>query len=125
LLNPGASVGFEDMEPASDQIRLHARSFGVRMSAAANLSQCQLNCLGLSVWMMRATTPGSPFGFIVLDDPIHSMDDDHCEAFMDSVLPHLMDAQVSFGTTTPDLRAPCVQNWSFGIQREIARNTVF
>jgi hypothetical protein len=94
LLNPGASVGFEDMEPASDQIKLHARSFGVRMSAAANLSQCQLNCLGLSVWMMRATTPASPFGFIVLDDPIQSMDDDHCEAFMDSVLPHLMDAQV-------------------------------
>ena len=93
LLNPGASVKFEDMEPASDQIKLHARSFGVRMSAAANLSQCQLNCLGLSVWMMRATAPGSPFGFIVLDDPIQSMDDDHCEAFMDSVLPHLMDAQ--------------------------------
>jgi hypothetical protein len=93
LLNPDAPVGFEDMEPASDQIRLHARSFGVRMSAAANLSQCQLNCLGLSVWLMRATTQGSPFGFIVLDDPIQSMDDDHCEAFMDSVLPHLMDDQ--------------------------------
>jgi hypothetical protein len=90
-LNPGASVGFEGMEPASDQIRLNARSFGVRMSAAANLSQCQLNCLGLAVWIMRATTPESPFGFIVLDDPIQSMDDDHCEAFMDSVLPYLMD----------------------------------
>ena len=32
--------------------------------------------------------------------------------------------RVSFGTTSPDLRTPYVQNWSIGIQREIARNTV-
>ncbi|MEK7753520.1 MAG: hypothetical protein AAB654_16470, partial [Acidobacteriota bacterium] len=91
LLNPGAPVGFDDMEPGSDQIKLHARSFGVRMSAAANLSECQLNCLGLSVSIMKATTPGSPFGFIVLDDPVQSMDDAHCEAFLGSILPYLMD----------------------------------
>jgi hypothetical protein len=91
LLNPGAPVGFDDMEPGSDQIKLHARSFGVRMSAAANLSECQLNCLGLAVSIMKATTPGSPFGFIVLDDPVQSMDDAHCEAFLGSILPYLMD----------------------------------
>ena len=90
-LNPEAPVGFDDMEPGSDQIKLHARSFGVRMSAAANLSECQLNCLGLSVSIMKATTPGSPFGFIVLDDPVQSMDDAHCEAFLNSILPYLMD----------------------------------
>jgi hypothetical protein len=33
--------------------------------------------------------------------------------------------RISFGTTSPDLRTPYVQNWSFGIQREIAKNTVF
>jgi hypothetical protein len=33
--------------------------------------------------------------------------------------------RVSFGTTSPDLRTPYVQNWSFGIQRELAHNTVF
>ena len=33
--------------------------------------------------------------------------------------------RVSFGTTSPDLVTPYVQNWSFGIQRELARNTVF
>src|SRR5215471_3694763 len=32
--------------------------------------------------------------------------------------------RVSFGTTSPDLRTPYVQNWSFGIQRELAHNTV-
>jgi hypothetical protein len=33
--------------------------------------------------------------------------------------------RISFGTTSPDLRTPYVQNWSFGIQRELAHNTVF
>jgi hypothetical protein len=60
------------------------------MPAAANLSECQLNCLGLSVWLMQATTPGSPFDFIMLDDPVQSMDDDHAESFMASVIPHLL-----------------------------------
>jgi hypothetical protein len=91
MLNPGADVAFAGMEPGNDQLKLHAQSFGVRMSAAANLSECQMNCLGLAVWMMRATTPGSPFSFIVFDDPIQSMDDDHTEAFIGSVVPKLLD----------------------------------
>lgn len=91
LLNPGANVVFDCMEPGTDQIKLHASSFGVRMPAAANLSECQLNCLGLSVWVMQATTPGSPFDFIVLDDPVQAMDDDHAEAFLSAMVPHLLD----------------------------------
>jgi energy-coupling factor transporter ATP-binding protein EcfA2 len=91
LLNPGANVVFDCMEPGTDQIKLHASSFGVRMPAAANLSECQLNCLGLSVWIMQATTPGSPFDFIVLDDPVQAMDDDHAEAFLSAMVPHLLD----------------------------------
>lgn len=91
LLNPGASVGFDTMEPANDAMKLHATSFGVRMPAAANLSECQLNCLGLAVWLMRATTPSSPFDFVLLDDPVQAMDDDHAEAFVSAVVPHLLD----------------------------------
>jgi hypothetical protein len=91
LLNQGAAVGFEAMEPANDALKLHATSFGKRMPAAANLSECQLNCLGLAVWLMRATTPTSPFGFVVLDDPVQAMDDDHAEAFIANVVPHLLD----------------------------------
>ena len=72
-------------------MKLNATSFGTRMSAAANLSECQLNCLGLSMWLMRATTPASPFGFVLLDDPVQSMDDDHTEAFIADVVPHLLD----------------------------------
>lgn len=91
MLNPGANVVFQGMEPGTDQMKLHAASFGVQMSAAANLSECQLNCLGLSVWIMQATSPGSPFGFIVLDDPVQAMDDDHAEAFLSRMVPHLID----------------------------------
>jgi hypothetical protein len=79
------------MEPGTDQIKLQAESFGVRMPAAANLSECQLNCLGLSLWIVQATTPGSPFGFIVLDDPVQAMDGDHAEAFLSGMVPHLVD----------------------------------
>jgi len=32
--------------------------------------------------------------------------------------------RVSFGTTSPDLRTPYVQNWSIGIQRELSHNAV-
>ena len=91
MLNPGANVVFHGMEPGTDQIKLHASSFGVQMPAAANLSECQLNCLGLSVWVMQATTPGSPFNFIVLDDPVQAMDDDHAESFLSTMIPHLID----------------------------------
>lgn len=89
-LNQGANVGFDIMEPGTDSMKLHAKSFGVRMSAAANLSECQLNCVGLAMWLMRATTPSSPFGFILLDDPVQSMDDDHAEAFIADIVPYLM-----------------------------------
>jgi hypothetical protein len=91
LLNPGADVGFLGMAHGTNQLKLHAHSYGVSIPAAPMLSQCQLNCFGLSVWIMRATTVSSPFGFIILDDPMQSMDDDHCEAFMASLVPHLLD----------------------------------
>ena len=91
-MNPGAEVAFDAMEPGNEQLRLHASSFGVQMSAAANLSECQLNCLGLSFWLMRATMSRSPFGFVVLDDPVQSMDDAHCEAFISTLVPDLCDA---------------------------------
>jgi hypothetical protein len=90
-LNRGADVVFDHMEPGTDSMKLHATSFGTPMSAAANLSECQLNCLGLAMWLMRATTPSSPFGFVLLDDPVQSMDDGHAEAFISDIVPHLLD----------------------------------
>lgn len=45
------------------------------------------------MWLMRAMTLTSPFGFILLDDPAQSMDDGHCEALMGSLVPNLLDEQ--------------------------------
>ncbi|MBL0848797.1 MAG: hypothetical protein EU981_01665 [Candidatus Liberibacter ctenarytainae] len=91
ILNPGAKVCFDTMKPTMGKVELIAKSFGKEMSAAANLSECQLNCLGLAVWMMRATSKQSSFGFIVFDDPIQSMDDTHTESFIKKVIPKLID----------------------------------
>lgn len=90
-LNVGADVGFSGMEPGNDSMMLHATSFGRPMSAAANLSECQLNCLGLATYLMRACSPGTPFGFVLLDDPVQSMDDGHAESFIADIVPHLLD----------------------------------
>ncbi|MBE0580071.1 AAA family ATPase [Devosia sp.] len=90
-LNVGADVGFSGMEPGNDSMQLHATSFGRKMSAAANLSECQLNCLGLATYLMRACSPGTPFGFVLLDDPVQSMDDGHAESFIADIVPHLLD----------------------------------
>ncbi|WP_162242716.1 AAA family ATPase [Dyadobacter sp. Leaf189] len=90
-LNIGAQVGFHKMEPGNDNLKLHASSFGKIMHAASMLSECQLNCLGLATFLMRANSNVSPFGFIVLDDPVQSMDDAHAESFMSDIVPHLLD----------------------------------
>jgi hypothetical protein len=87
---PGAAVRYSGMEALTDAINLYAESFGQRINAAPCLSQSQLNCLGLSVYLMRATSPQSPFDFVILDDPVQSMDDDHCESFMANVVGKLL-----------------------------------
>lgn len=88
---PGADVRYSGMEAATDAIKLYAESFGRQIHAAPCLSQSQLNCLGLSVYIMRATTPGSPFRFVVFDDPVQSMDDEHSESFIQHVIGRLLD----------------------------------
>ncbi|MES0015594.1 AAA family ATPase [Mesorhizobium sp. M0036] len=119
LLNPGVFVGFDMMEPANDSMKLHATSFGVRMSAAANLSECQLNCLGLAVWLMRATTVSSPFGFILLDDPVQAMDDDHAEAFIANVIPHLLDQRGKQIVVLSHVKSVIDKLRSLNMQRDI------
>lgn len=88
---PGADVRYTGMEAVTDTIKLYAESFGQRMPAAPCLSHSQLNCLGLGVYITCGTTPNSPFGFLVFDDPVQSMDDDHCESFMERVIGRLLD----------------------------------
>lgn len=56
--------------------------------AVAVLSQSQLHCLGLSLFLARAVQEGT--GFIVLDDPVLTSDDDYRPNFASSVIEALL-----------------------------------
>jgi recombinational DNA repair ATPase RecF len=43
-------------------------------AALGVMSQGELHALGLALFLPRATTPDSPFRFVVIDDPVQSMD---------------------------------------------------
>jgi recombinational DNA repair ATPase RecF len=47
---------------------------GVAGAALGVMSQGELHALGLALFLPRATTPDSPFRFVVVDDPVQSMD---------------------------------------------------
>jgi len=46
----------------------------VHGAALGVMSQGELHALGLALFLPRATTPESPFRFVVVDDPVQSMD---------------------------------------------------
>ncbi|WP_280266231.1 AAA family ATPase [Nocardia wallacei] len=43
-------------------------------TALGVMSQGELHALGLALFLPRATVPESPFGFVVIDDPVQAMD---------------------------------------------------
>jgi AAA domain/AAA domain, putative AbiEii toxin, Type IV TA system len=47
---------------------------GVPGAALSVMSQGELHALGLALFLPRATAPDSPFRFLVIDDPVQSMD---------------------------------------------------
>lgn len=55
---------------------------GVASDALAVMSQGELHALALALFIPRATTPNSPFRFIVLDDPIQAMDPAKIDGFI-------------------------------------------
>ncbi len=90
LLSPNPDVKFSGLEPGRNEFGLKAEAFGKKMNAAAALSQSQLNCLGLSIYIPSVSAIDSPFKFILFDDPVQAMDDDHHEAFLLKVVPELI-----------------------------------
>jgi wobble nucleotide-excising tRNase len=47
---------------------------GVEGAALGVMSQGELHAMALSLFLPRATLPESPFRFVVIDDPVQSMD---------------------------------------------------
>lgn len=55
---------------------------GAPSEALSVMSQGELHALALALFIPRATTPNSPFRFIVLDDPIQAMDPAKIDGFI-------------------------------------------
>ena len=59
---------------AQRRLRLDVTVDGEPGSALGVMSQGELNCLALSLFLPRASLPESPFRFVVIDDPVQAMD---------------------------------------------------
>ncbi len=70
------SLGELRLLGASTQRRLSldVKVDGEDGSALGVMSQGELNCLALSLFLPRASMPESPFRFVVIDDPVQAMD---------------------------------------------------
>lgn len=73
-----SSVALEDVRLAGSskqrKVELDVTVDGVEGAALGVMSQGELHALALSLFIPRATLPESPFRFIVIDDPVQSMD---------------------------------------------------
>lgn len=60
------------------RVKVAAESYGVELaSAVSSLSESKLNALGLCMSIATALRAAGPWGFLILDDPIQSWDNDH------------------------------------------------
>ena len=75
-LNSNVTLGSITLESAGKRRRvdLHVQVDGVEGAALGVMSQGELHCLALSLFIPRATLPESPFRFMMIDDPVQSMD---------------------------------------------------
>jgi DNA repair exonuclease SbcCD ATPase subunit len=77
-LRQQSNVGLEDVAlkgtATQRSVELSVTVDGVAGAALGVMSQGELNALALSLFMPRASLPDSPFRFMVIDDPVQSMD---------------------------------------------------
>jgi len=92
VLNPEEDVSFKRIRVTKTALNLIGQSYGKEIEAPPNFSQSQINCLGLAVYLVKALSTGN-LGFVVLDDPVQSMDEAHSERLKIDVLDKLLDTQ--------------------------------
>jgi hypothetical protein len=88
ILNPDEEVGFAGIREHQSRKRwleIIAQSYGEEMSGPACLSESHLNAVGISVYLGQILGTDSPLKFIVIDDPVQSMDEKHSTRFGDVV----------------------------------------
>jgi hypothetical protein len=65
------------------RVRINAKSYGEELvSAVSSLSESKLNALGLCVSIATNIRGQSPFEFLIIDDPIQSLDTEHEAQFV-------------------------------------------
>ncbi|UXA20546.1 AAA family ATPase [Mycobacterium sp. SMC-4] len=67
----------------SRRVVLKAEVDGSDTDAFGVMSQGELQALSLAIFIPRATSPSSPFRFLVLDDPIQAMDPSKIDGFLE------------------------------------------
>jgi hypothetical protein len=78
LLRRDSNVSLEEIGLAGQgthrRVDLNVTVDGVEAAALGVMSQGELRALALSLFIPRASLPESPFRFLVIDDPVQSMD---------------------------------------------------
>ena len=90
LLNPNEDVTFSRIRVTKTALRLVGQSYGKEIEAPAIFSHSQINCLGLAVYLVQATSVGD-VGLVVLDDPVQSMDESHSERLKSDLVDRLIE----------------------------------
>lgn len=78
----------------SRRVTLEAAVDGTETEAFGVMSQGELQALALAIFIPRATSPESPFRFMVLDDPIQAMDPSKIDGFLKVLTDLAQDRQV-------------------------------
>jgi ABC-type thiamine transport system ATPase subunit len=86
------------------RVVLQAAVDGSETEAFGVMSQGELQALALAIFIPRATSPESPFRFLVFDDPIQAMDPSKIDGFLDVLVSIAKDRQVI--VMTHDNRLP-------------------
>ena len=85
---------------------------GVEGAALGVMSQGELHSLALSLFVPRATLPESPFRFIVIDDPVQSMDPARVDGLARVLETPPPTARSWSSPTTTGCRKPCAASTS-------------
>jgi ABC-type lipoprotein export system ATPase subunit len=91
-------------QKTSRRVVLQAAVDGSETEAFGVMSQGELQALALAIFIPRATSPESPFRFLVFDDPIQAMDPSKIDGFLEVLIGLAKDRQVI--VLTHDNRLP-------------------
>jgi len=76
---------------------------GLRRAASSRLNTADLNCLAMAIFFGLRDKLNHPLGFLVMDDPSQSLDEDHKGALVEVLEEISKDRQIIFATPDRDL----------------------